>query len=155
MPLFCAAFLIAYLGSLGDSFTWFSPGATLTEFPGNPMSTEYSDTQTLWSQLWIRPHLGNPRSVVSSSILFLFGEGDRHATGDFEYLAKLAARTLDGQPGHVKTVFGKTTNLSETKSGGRTSSLTFGRCMTTMSLLFGNHPFTDMRRLREEWQRSK
>lgn len=95
-------------------------------------------------------------------VVFLFGVADAHAVGDFDYMVKLAERTLDGQPGQLRPINGRRVDLlyggfKRKILPGGLGKMSFGfeAYLTTPSLLFLQHPFTGMRRLREQWKRSE
>ncbi|RYP60507.1 hypothetical protein DL771_010485 [Monosporascus sp. 5C6A] len=153
--------VIAYLGRLEDGIYGFKPGAKLGDSYDPSVTEEYDIVRRLWAQPWFTRAWIIQEAVLSSSIVVLFGEGDRHATGDFDYIAKLAERTLDGRPGQLQPVDGKRTTLF---GGGfkrrlfwglAEIRLEYGASTSVPSLLFLQNPFTGMRRLREQWQRSK
>ncbi|RYP53818.1 hypothetical protein DL768_001269 [Monosporascus sp. mg162] len=154
--------VIAYLGRLEDGIYGFKPGAKLGESYDPYITEEYDIVRRLWAQPWFTRAWIIQEAVLSSSIVVLFGEGDSHATGDFDDMAKLAERTLDGQPGQLQPVAGKRTGLfgvglKQRLFRGLLGEIRFeyGASMSVPSLLFLQHPFTGMRRLREQWQRSK
>ncbi|RYO96789.1 hypothetical protein DL764_007389 [Monosporascus ibericus] len=100
-------------GSLIDAVVTVesAPGAKLGNSYDPCITEEYDIVRRLWAQLWFARAWIIQEAVLSSSIVVLFGEGDRHATGDFDHMAKLAERPLDGQPGQLQSAAGKRTEL--------------------------------------------
>ncbi|RYP29413.1 hypothetical protein DL767_006753 [Monosporascus sp. MG133] len=103
--------VVAYLGRPKDGIYGFQPGEKLGDSYDPSITDEYDIVRRLWAQPWFTRAWIIQEAVLSSSIVVLFGEGDHHATGDFDHTAKLAERTLDGPPGQLQPVAGKGTGL--------------------------------------------